>query len=225
MGHDDPRARLQLPGKRDAGRDLPEVSRIAGAALLLLLALPGAGQADPITVRGLTFSDEMGGFTLLNAWGSGSLEDPITVVEEVTDTGGVVLVMRGLSPLAGNAIPTAHPAGFVLRKIVINATDDTWVFYDIEMQKLLGTPSDIYDGLSFGQNSQAGRPFVSDMFTESVALDEPRDAITYYGGVVPPGGKVSMTFVITSTGPVPEFYLLQRANRPIAMLPAAVPGG
>jgi hypothetical protein len=197
------------------------VLRRTGLVFLFALAFAQAVRADPVTVRGLTFSDEMGGFTILNAWGSGSLADPITVVEEVTAVTGTVLVVRGLGPESGNPIPTAHPACFVLRKIVINATNRSWNIYDVELQKVLGTTSDIFDGLSFGQSSQAGRPFPSDRFAQSALLEEPSDNLSFFDGIVAPGQTVTITFVVTVTGPVPEFYILQRPNRPLVWLPQA----
>ena len=196
---------------------------MALAAFLTTAATDAA--AEPVTIRGLTFSDEQGGFRIRDGWGSGSLEDPIVIVEEITGNGSVVLVVRGMGPVIGNAIPTAHPAGFVLRKIVINGTGMPWLFYDIELQKRFGVPSDLFDGLSFGQNSQAGRPFLSDLFQQSVSQDEPRDALLFYDGIVEPGQAVTMTFVVTATGPIPEFFILQRPNRPVAALPSPVDGG
>ena len=103
-------------------------------------------------------------------------------------------------------------------KIVTNATNQTWTFFDIELQKLLGTPSDIYDGLSFGQDAQAGRPFTSNRFGQSVSQDEPRDHVTFFDGVVEPGETVSMDFIVTATGHVTELMLLQKPNRPIASI-------
>ncbi|MBC6439793.1 MAG: hypothetical protein GDA49_05150 [Rhodospirillales bacterium] len=151
------------------------------------------------------------------------MSDPITVVEEVTSTQGVVLIVRGLGPHSGNPIPTAHPAGFAIRKIVINATGRTWNRYDIQLQKSFGTPSDLYDGLSFGQMSEAGRPFPSDGFAQSAIFEEPSDSLSFFDGVVEPDEAVAMTFVITATGPVPEFFVLQQPNHPIAQLLS--PGG
>jgi hypothetical protein len=197
---------------------------------LLILALLGVAfapraDADPITIKGLTFSDEMGGLRLLAAWGSGSLEDPLTVVEEIIDTAGAVLLVRGLGPHTGNPIPTNHPAGFALRKIVTNRTQQTWTFFDIELQKVMGTPSDIFDGVSFGQDTQAGRPFTSNRFAQSVSQDEPRDSISFFDGVVEPGETVSLNFIVTATGFVPELIILQRPNRPIASLASPPDGG
>ena len=184
----------------------------------VIVAVTPLALAEPITVKGLTFSDEMGGLRLLAAWGSGSLEDPLTVVEEITDMSGAVLIVRGVGPQTGNPIPTNHPAGFALRKIVTNRTQQTWTFFDIELQKVMGTPSDIYDGLSFGQDALAGRPFTSNRFARSVSQDEPRDSISFFDGVVEPGETVSLNFIVTATGFVPELIILQRPNRPIAAI-------
>jgi len=191
-----------------------------------LAALPQEpARAESWTIHGPTFSDEMGGFTIHGVSDSSSLAVPITVLEEITSTTGVVLVIRGFGPHSGNPIPTAHPAGFAIREIAINATNQSWTFYDIELQKGFGTPSDLYDGLSYGQMSQAGRPFASDGFAQIAVFEEPRDGLSFFDGVIEPGQAVAMTFVITATGQVPEFFVLQRPNRPIAMLPDSNPGG
>jgi hypothetical protein len=208
-----------LPAHRGVIRTLV---RLVVCAAMAVAAAPYA-VGEPITIKGLTFSDEMGGLRLLAAWGSGSLEDPLTVVEEIVDTSGAILLVRGVGPQTGNAIPTNHPAGFALRKIVTNRTQQTWTFFDIELQKIVGTPSDIFDGLSFGQDAQAGRPFTSNKFGQSVSQDEPRDSISFFDGVVEPGETVSLNFIVTATGFVPELIILQRPNRPVAAL-SAVPG-
>ena len=62
---------------------------------LLLLAIPATATAAPVTIEGITFSDEEGGFTILGASGSGSYDDPFVVIEELTDPEGAVLLMRG----------------------------------------------------------------------------------------------------------------------------------
>jgi hypothetical protein len=40
--------------------------------------------AEPITLDGLTFSDELGGLELMEGWGSGTLVDPFVLVEDIT---------------------------------------------------------------------------------------------------------------------------------------------
>ncbi len=68
-----------------------------------------AAQARPITVEGITFSDELGGFTVLGAWGIGTKAEPFVVVEEITGPTAAILVIRGLTPEFGNRAGTLHP--------------------------------------------------------------------------------------------------------------------
>lgn len=200
-------------------------------ARIPLLALAAVGlaaasaAAQPVTVRGITFSDERGGFTILAAWGSGSLDDPIVLVEEITQATGTTLVIRGLVSRVGNPLPTFHAVGLALRKVVTNRTGQMWTFFDHELQSIPGRVSDTYDGLSFGQGSEAGRPFRSDRYLRSAVVDEPGDVVTFYDGVVHPGETVVFEFVITGTTGQPEFYLAQRPNLPIAAIRGRTPGG
>jgi hypothetical protein len=208
----------------------PRRPRLAAwIALPLALALPGLvatlAAAEPIVIAGLLFSDEDGGFTIVDGWGTGSLDDPIVVVEEIIEPRPVTLIVRGLSPEWGNRIPTNHPAGFVMRKVVVNRTTTIWNSYDHELQLVRGTPSDIYDGLSFGQGTETGRPFLSDHFGTGAMQDEPRDYLAFRDGEVRPGETVTFQYVITSTSAVREFYIVQDPNRPLAALPARRPRG
>src|SRR5262249_29739849 len=81
---------------------------------LLLVLLPHAlpASAKMLTANGLTFSDELGGFTLETVSGTGRTDDPIVVVETVTGPQHPVLVIRGLSAAFGNLIGSQHGAGF-----------------------------------------------------------------------------------------------------------------
>lgn len=211
-------------GSRWRGRQLiPSVARprIVPAWLGLLAALAvgvAPVSAEPIMIAGLLFSDEDGGFTIVGGWGEGTIDDPIVVVEEIVEPRPVTLVVRGLSPGWGNKIATNHPAGFAMRKVVVNRTAYIWNSYDHELQLLRGTPSDIYDGLSFGQASEAGRPFLSDRFANGTMQDEPRDYVTFRDGEVRPGETVTFQYVITATSPTEVFYIVQDPNRPLAGL-------
>ena len=201
--------------------------RLAPAWLALALAgaVPGPAAADPIVVSGILFSDEDGGFTIVGGWGTGSLDDPIVIVEEFTEPRPVTLIVRGLSPDWGNRIPTNHPAGFAVRKVVVNRTGFTWSAFDHELQIERGVPSDIYDGLSFGQGAETGRPFPSDRFGSGTMEDEPKDFLSFRDGEVQPGDTVTFQYVITATSRVDEFYIVQEPNRPIAALAIRPPGG
>ena len=48
-------------------------------AALLMGAMTSLAAADPITVEGLTFSDELGNFRLVSVTGTGTLNDPFVV--------------------------------------------------------------------------------------------------------------------------------------------------
>jgi hypothetical protein len=208
------------------------------AALLAFLAgtggaaLAGGGgaAAEPVTVEGVTFSDEAGGFRILSASGSGTEEDPFVVVEEITGPGDAVLVIRGApGPTARNPhrnrILSGHEIGFAMRKVVVNATAQIWTGFDLELQASPGVPSPWRDGLSFGQGSAAQKRTRSDAFEQATILAEPIDSIVYALGDVMPGGSATLDFVITDMTSRPEIRLVQRRDRPLSgLVPERVPG-
>jgi len=197
------------------------MNRIAAILGLVLFAGPaGLAQAKSLTVRGLSFSDELGGFTLDQASGSGAPEDPFVIVETVTGPQHPVLVIRGLSGAFGNLIGSQHAAGFAMRKIVINRTDHRWQRYELELREDLDQQSDYGDGLSFAQGASQGRAERSDVFAQVQDIDEPFDAIVFSDGAVPIGGQAEFDFVITDSSPVDVFYLLQEQLDQVAGGPA-----
>jgi hypothetical protein len=190
---------------------------------LSALAFAGGAAAGPMSAGGLTFSDELGGFTILGVSGSGSLADPFVVVEELHSSEDAILVIRGLAASFGNKIGTQHLTGFALDKIVVNRSGNDWNLFQVELRKQMDTPSPYDDGLSFGQGSTIGRPFGSDTFATNAVTDEPYDSVTFRDGTVRAGERVSFHFVITDTSPVSPFFLLQEPTRIVASLPVAAP--
>jgi hypothetical protein len=191
------------------------------AALALLAGLAGPVEARSLTANGLTFSDEMGGFTLEAVRGTGAPEDPFEVVETVTGPQNPVLVVRGLDAAAfGNLIGSQHGTGFAMRKIVTNRTDHRWLRYQVELRTELNQQSDYGDGLSFGQGATAGRVERAEPFRSHQDIDEPFDAIVFTDGEVPIGGRARLDFVVTDTLPGPVFYLLQEPLDQVAGTPA-----
>ena len=194
---------------------------LVGIVALLVTMVPVRAWAAPISVAGLTFSDELGGFELISASGSGTLEDPFVVTESmVADTGGT-LVIRGMSPQFGNRIGTLHQAGFALTKVVINRTTQAWSAFSLELQEIRGTPSDYYDGLSFGQGSSVGKPFLSNRFRDMEDLEEPHDSVSFRDGRVGLGETVTFSVVITDATPVSPIYLVQEPSRIVVQLEPA----
>lgn len=184
------------------------------AALLTGGAPPAA--AGTITLEGIAFSDELGGFVLLEGHGSGSLDDPFVLVEEITGDRPAIMTIRGLSTAFGNRIGSHHAAGFALTKIVRNGTDQSWSAYNLELREIITAHSPYEDGLSFGQGSQSGRPFASDRYSAATEHDEPYDGVSFSGGLVRPGETAVFSFVVTDALPKPLIFLLQKRAAPIA---------
>jgi hypothetical protein len=220
MAAGDPMQEAQVHDGR--GRTAGRGSRLGvarrQAALLAALAwlAPAHGRAGEIALDGLVFSDELGGVRLLEGRGSGTLDDPFVLIEEITEAGPAILVVRGMRHTFGNRVDSQHDAGFALTKIVRNATSQPWSQFTLELREFIDRESPFGDGLSFGQASAVGRPFRSDGFAEVVDTDEPYDGVQFFDGMVAPGETVSISVVITDTTPRWQFYLLQKRDSPIA---------
>jgi hypothetical protein len=206
-------------GSRRAGR------RAACGALLFLFLLlflvvgPAApARAEPVSLAGVTFSDELGGFRILAGSGAGTPQDPFVIVEEVMGPGDAVLVIRGAPERTPrnprrNRIISGHEIGFALRKVVINRTSAIWPGYDLELQAIPGRSSPLDDGLSFGQGSLEQRRIRSDVFETATVTSEPIDMVVLNHGDVPPGGQVVIDLVVTDMLDRPATYLVQRQQR------------
>lgn len=188
---------------------------------LLLAAVPSFSSAAELALGGLTFSDELGGVRLIEGWGTGTLEDPVVLVEEITDHGPAILVVRGMRPQFGNRIQSQHDVGFAVTKVVRNATEQPWTLFNLELREAIDRESPFGDGLSFGQATEAGRPFVSDRFVDNFETREPYDGIQFSGGIVEPGETVVLQFVITDTTPRFKFYLMQKRDSHFVEAPPA----
>lgn len=189
---------------------------LLAAAVLSAAAFPV--RAESFVVRGVEFSDELGGFRLLGVSGKGTKSDPFVVLEEITGTGTAVLVIRGLARLRLLDFEQ-FALGFRIRKMVLNVTRDTWYQFDLELRETLDVASDYGDGLSFDQAKIVERPFTSDRFPVSQELTEPYDGVRFTGGKVAPGETVAMNFAITDPTPLNEFYLMQTVTGPMAHAP------
>ena len=172
-------------------------ARAAALAAGLWVGVALGAAAQPFEAAGLSFSAELGGITILDVWGRGTPQDPVTVVEEMTDPRGGVLTIRGLTAAFPNLVGTGHQSGFVLRKVVRNATRREWLTFELELRHEPGVPSDYGDGLSFGQEPGGGRPFTSDLLGEHTKLFEPHDRVAFGGGKVAPGETVWFEVTIT----------------------------
>jgi hypothetical protein len=191
------------------------MKRVALACLLAASLAARSALAASVTVEGITFSDEHGDFTILKVTGTGTLEDPFVVVEDVTgDT--PILVIRGMNVGFGNRIGSQHIIGFAIAKIAINHTGGSWSQYRMELRTTPTEPSPYGDGLSFAQGYTHLPPVVSSGFHHARVIDEPFDAIDFADGQIKPGQSVSFDFYITDMVARPEIFLLQEPVRPIS---------
>lgn len=196
------------------------------ACLLLpavLLASPAT--AAPVTLTDITFSDELGGVVLHGGSGTGTAQDPFVLIEDITDDGPAILVVRGLRSRLGQPLDSQRQLGFWLRKVVTNRTGRAWQAFELELREELEQPSSYEDGLSFGQATPHRRPFVSDRFATAELTDEPLDALVFSDGLVAPGQTVTVELLITDYTPTDRFYLLQRREAPVAWLQRGPSGG
>ncbi|MEQ9643102.1 MAG: hypothetical protein RIM84_23980 [Alphaproteobacteria bacterium] len=204
---------------------------LALAAMWFAVTLPESARAQTFALPGITFSSASPNFRLLAVTGTGTIEDPFVVVEEVLSDGDTVLYVDVHDGRFGSRINTFHAVGFALTKVVINRTDFVWDFYNMELERNVGQSSDYYDGLSFGQETDANRPFRSDHFEVVEDIVEPNDVIRFTDGFVGPGDVAQFHLAITHTVSSPRFYLVQHARQPIVHWPerhgtdiAALPG-
>lgn len=198
----------------------------AGALMVAAWLLqPAAAAAETFSAGGLQFSDELGGFRLISVSGTGTAADPIVIVEEVTDVGPAVLVIRGQQMSTGRG-GAEYPASFVnlaVIKVAINRTKRVWTGYDLELQEIFKTPSPYEDGLSFDQlGSFSDEPFRADAFARTRRLEEPYDRVRFHQGSVDPGAAVRFNLFITDPTPAAEFYLLQEPQLLVAGGPPGI---
>jgi len=191
---------------------------LAAAALIQFAVSASPAAADSFAAGGLTFSDELGGFRLVNVSGTGRLDDPFVVIEEVMEGATATLVIRGLSSGFGNRIGSHHLTGFALTKVVINRTSTTWSRYELELREVKDYQSPYGDGLSFGQGGQAGRPFLATGFAGNQEIDEPYDSVVFGGGMIRPGDAATMAVVITDTTPSSPIYVVQQPMQEVAAM-------
>ena len=184
--------------------------------LFMAAALCCPALADPVTVEGITFSDELGNFRLVSVTGKGSMDDPFVVQEEVTGPNDPVLVIKGFTREFGNRVGTQHTAAFAMVKKVVNMTTRSWQGYQLELREIENRPSTYEDGLSFGQASIVADQYVNSTLPHSQRLDEPEDSLGFGGDAILPGAEATFRFIVSDMSPLYRFYLVQRPQQPLS---------
>ena len=195
------------------GRTVPALFAIAGFAVA-----PPATAADDLGrwyAGAYSFSDELGGFRILDVSGTGAREDPFVVVEEFFSSSPVTLTIRATAPVR----PLDRSGFFAngdlhVRIEAVNGSGQAWVEFEFELQEVRDRPSLFGDGLSFDQRKEKTETIGSDSFARFSRDFEPYDRLLYRDGHVDPGASAGFSFFITDFTPRSEFYLVQDPRIP-----------
>ena len=184
--------------------------RLSRLLLILLALIPAHSPllAETWHAGGFSFSDELGGLGIRSVSGSGRVDDPIVIVEEILDQQAVTLVVRAVAPRDPNVAKDGY-LNLAIRVVAINRTERVWAGFNLELREVREKPSTYFDGLSFWQMMPLSDHFRSDRFAVVKRRAEPADIVQYRGGSVDPGGQLHLWFQISDTSPVQTFYLIQ----------------
>lgn len=192
--------------------------RWAGTALLaaLLVATTARAEGGRVWYAGAySFSDELGGFRILGASGSGRKDDPFIILEEFTAASPATMVIRATMPIRPFDQSGVFASGFMhFRIVVLNNSGQPWIEFEFELQELRGLPSVFGDGLSFDQRRGESDNISSDSFARYSRDFEPYDRLLYRGGKVDPMTKAGFSFLVTDYTPRSQFYLVQDPRIP-----------
>jgi|SRR5215510_11210842 len=185
---------------------------VASLAVLVVLVVAVSANADPLVTK------VSGPFTL-NSFNTssalGAQATPWTLNETFTGIGSGILQFTdatdndSLGP--GNLTLSPHVTGRWIQKTVTNNSGVPWTSFELELQEILGIPSDETDGLSFAQGG--GLVFTSNIFTTFTRQDITRDYLNFSGGTVLNGQVVTFSVAVTDNTPQSTFYFNQTPNK------------
>lgn len=179
-------------------------------------AAEARGSGKLWTAGNYSFSDELGGFRIRAVGGTGTLENPIVIEEELYSASPVTLTIRAEraisnpDPDAGNLATSA----LYLRLLTLNASGQAWIEFEFELQEILNHSSVFSDGLSFDQRRENDERIVSSRFAHYSRDFEPYDRLRFSEGKVDPRETASFEFALTDYTPRWEFFLVQDPRIP-----------
>jgi hypothetical protein len=191
---------------------------------LLALAVPmHHATAQPVDDLGrwhagaYSYSDERGGFAIVDISGSGTSDDPVVLTQEFFSASPVTLVIRAASPIRPREFGGGFANGFIhLRIVALNNSGLPWLEFEFELQEQLGEPSTFGDGLSFDQRRTESDNIWSDLYVEYNRDFEPYDRLVFSNGHTDPLETVTFQFLITDFTPKSVFYLVQDPTVPFS---------
>lgn len=163
-----------------------------------------------------SFSDEMGGFTIRAISGRGTRDDPIVIEEELYSASPVTMVIRAAGALDwfGGGNGNLATSALYLRLVVVNASGQSWIEFEFELQEILHHASVFGDGLSFDQRRENSDRIASTAFGQFSRDFEPYDRLRFVDGKVDPRETADFEFALTDFTPRWEFFLVQDPRIP-----------
>jgi hypothetical protein len=156
-----------------------------------------------------SYSDELGGFTIHSATGSGTRDDPAVVAATLHSSSPVTMTIRAIRPIRPFERSDRFANGIIyLRVEVRNGSRQGWVEFEFELQEQLNVPSTFGDGLSFDQRAERQQHVASDTFARFSRSFEPSDQLRFWDGKVDPGRTAGFSFLLTDYTPRWLFYLV-----------------
>jgi hypothetical protein len=188
------------------------------ALLFSCLPLMGQGPADDGRwhAGAYSYSDEMGGFRILSVSGTGTRDDPVSIVQELDSATPIVLTIRAERPTKMLGAGPEFASGMIYMRIAaVNGSGVPWIAYEFELQETVGEPSTFGDGLSFDQRRREGSGELgSDSFGHYSRDYEPYDRVRFTEGAIDPRAQGMFRLFITDFTPDPIFYLRQDPQAP-----------
>ncbi len=187
-----------------------------------MLALTGPVSAQepvaaqkPLVAGAYSFSDELGGFRILSASGTGGRTDPFVIYQEMDSATPVTMVIRSVLPIRPYDFSGRYANGFLHMRIeILNNSRLPWVEFEFELQERFGEPSVFGDGLSFDQRRTDSETISSSSFLRFSRAFEPYDRLLFRDGKIDHLETGSFGFLLSDFTPRWEFFLVQDPRIP-----------
>lgn len=210
------RSRSVLQQKQWLRRRLASAAAIFGLAVLAAGTVPAQEtQSKRWEAGAYSFSDELGGFSIVGISGTGTRDDPIIIREEMNSATPVTMVIRTVRPIRPFDYSGYYANGFLhIRLEILNNSELPWIEFEFELQEQLGKASVFGDGLSFDQRRTESGNIWSESFEKYSRAFEPYDRLLFREGKVDHLGAASFNFMISDFTPRWEFFLVQDPRIP-----------
>jgi hypothetical protein len=162
-----------------------------------------------------SFSDELGGFRILSATGTGISQDPFVISQQMDSATPVTMVIRSVLPIRPYDFSGRFANGFLHMRIeILNNSRLPWVEFEFELQEQFGKASIFGDGLSFDQRRTDSETISSSSFLEFSRAFEPYDRLLFRDGKIDHLETGRFNFLLSDFTPRWQFFLVQDPRIP-----------